>query len=52
MSFQGSFKKWCNSGVVSAISICKIIDFVGFSGIFQDVAVADEENFYHSYQTP
>ena len=40
LSFQGSFKKWCSSGVVSAISYCEIIDFTGFSGTFQDTAVA------------
>ena len=39
LSFQDSFKKWCSSGVVSAISRCEIIDFTGFSGTFQDTAV-------------
>jgi hypothetical protein len=48
MSFQGSFKKWCNSGVVSAISRREIIDFAGFSGTFQDIGVAHEKYFYHN----
>ena len=41
-SFQGSLKKWCSSGVVSAISRHEIIDFTGFSGTFQDTAVTDK----------
>ena len=35
------FQKWCSSGVVSALMLRKIIDFTGFSGTFQDTAVAD-----------
>ena len=36
------FQKWCSSGVVSALMLRKTIDFTGFSGTFQDTAVADE----------
>ena len=36
------FLKWCSSGVVSAVPLHKTIDFTGFSGTFQDTAVADE----------
>jgi len=39
------FQKWCSSGVVSALPCCESIDFTGFSGIFQDTAVADESIF-------
>lgn len=46
------FQKWCSSGVVSAFPLCETIDFTGFSGIFQDVAVADEKYFYHNAKTP
>ena len=42
MPHQDSFKKWCSSGVVSAISRRKIIDFTGFSGPFQDTPVTLE----------
>ena len=42
MSHQNSFKKWCSSGVISAISCHEIIDFTGFSGTSQDTAVAYE----------
>ena len=41
------FLKWCSSGVVSAFPFLKTIDFTGFSGTFQDTAVADEKYFYH-----
>ena len=41
-SHQGSFKKWCSSDIVSAISRHEIIDFTGFSGVFQDIAVTNE----------
>ena len=51
-SHQGPFKKWCNSGVVSAISHHEIVDYTGFPGTFQDTAVAYEKYFYHCYQTP
>lgn len=43
------FQKWCNSGVVSAFSHCKIIDFIGFSGTSQDIVVADEKYRNHVY---
>ena len=36
------FQKWCSSGVVSALLNREIIDFTGFSGTFQDTAVADK----------
>ena len=36
------FQKWCSSGVVSAFLLRETIDFTGFSGTFQDTAVADE----------
>ena len=36
------FQKWCSSGVVSALLLHRTIDFTGFSGTFQDTAVADE----------
>ena len=36
------FQKWCSSGVVSAFPLHESIDFTGFSGTFQDTAVADE----------
>jgi len=47
LPYQGSnpIQKWCGSGVVSAFPCLKTIDFPGFSGTFQDVAVADEKNF-------
>ena len=45
MLFQGSFKKWCSSGVVSTSLSRTIIDFMGFSGILQDTAVADRYYF-------
>ena len=41
------FQKWCSSGVVSAFLFRKPIDFTGFSGTFQDTAVADEKHSYH-----
>ena len=34
------FQKWCSSGVVSALVLRETIDFTGFSGTFQDTAVA------------
>ena len=42
------FQKWCSSGVVSALMLRKTIDFTGFSGTFQDIAVADEKYLYHN----
>ena len=42
------FQKWCSSGVVSALLLHRTIDFTGFSGTFQDTAVADEQHFCHS----
>ena len=44
VSHQGSFK----NGVVSALMLRKTIDFTGFSGTFQDIAVADEKYLYHN----
>ncbi|MCM1500389.1 MAG: hypothetical protein NC124_18155, partial [Clostridium sp.] len=38
---------WCSSGVVSALFHHETIDFTGFFGIFQNVAVADEKYFCH-----
>ena len=35
------FRKWCNSGVVSAFSLRETLDFTGFSGTFQDTDVTD-----------
>ena len=46
------FRKWCSSGVVSVLSGHKNIEFIGFSGTFQDTAVADKEYFYHFSITP
>jgi hypothetical protein len=43
------FQKWCNSGVVSAFPRREIIDFAGFSGIFQDIAVAHKKYRNHVY---
>ena len=38
------FQKWCSSGAVNA-SICrKTIDSTGYSGTFQDTAMADEKD--------
>ena len=45
------FQKWCSSGVVSAFSLREAIDFTGFSGIFQDTAVA-KKYFGHRFITP
>ena len=49
LPYQGSnpIQKWCGSGVVSAFPCLKTIDFPGFSGTFQDIAVAYEKYFYH-----
>ena len=47
VSRQGSSKKWCSSGVACAISRREIIDFIGFSGTLQDIAVADEQCLYY-----
>ena len=44
LSHQGSLK----NGVVSAFLLRKTIDFTGFSGTFQDTAVADEKCFDHN----
>ena len=41
------FQKWCSSGVVSALLLHETIDFTGFSGTFQDTAVAHEKHSYH-----
>ena len=41
------FLKWCSSGVVSAVPLRETIDYTGFSGTFQDTAVADEKYFNH-----
>ena len=41
------FQKWCSSGVVSAPMLRKTIDFTGFSGTFQDTAVAHEKHLFH-----
>ena len=46
------FQKWCSSGVVSALMLRKTIDFTGFSGTFQDTAVANEKYFYHNLYIP
>ena len=46
-SFQDSFKKWCSSGVVSAVLNCEAIDFTDFPGAFQDTAVADKKYLNH-----
>lgn len=43
MSFQGSF----TNGVVSAVPLRETIDFTGFSGTFQDIAVAHEKHSKH-----
>ncbi len=40
-------QKWCSIGVVSAILTHETIDFKGFSGTFQDTAVADEKYLNH-----
>lgn len=43
MSYQSSLKiKWYSSGVVRALLFCEIIDFTGFFGTLQDIAVANE----------
>lgn len=44
LSYQGSNQnsKWCSNGVVSALPRHENIDFTGFSGTFQDTAVAYE----------
>ena len=46
LPYQGSnpIQKWCGSGVVSAFPCLKTIDFPGFSGTFQDTAMADEKD--------
>ena len=46
------FQIWCSSGVASAFPRCESIDFTGFSGILQDIAVADKEYFYHRFISP
>ena len=46
------FRKWCSSGVVSAFSLRETLDFTGFSGIFQDTAVAYKQNFFHPKPSP
>ena len=46
------FRKWCSSGVVSAFPLRETIDFTGFSGTFQDTAVAHEKYFYHEFKAP
>ena len=51
-SHQDSSKKWCSSGVVSAASRHEILDFTGFSGTFQDIAVADEKYTNHNIFPP
>ena len=51
MSFK-ALSKWCSSGVVSAFPFLKTIDFTGFSGTFQDTAVANEKYFNHSFVSP
>ena len=52
LPYQGSLKKWCSSGVVSAVPLHEIIDFTGFLGTFQDTAVADEKYFNHIFYIP
>ena len=44
------FQKWCSNGVVSAFPLRETIDFTGFSGTFQDTAVADEQYIYHRFE--
>ena len=34
------FQKWCSSGVLSVFSLRETLDFTGFLGTFQDIAVA------------
>ena len=34
------FQKWCSSGVLSVFSFRETLDFTGFLGTFQDIAVA------------
>ena len=46
------FQKWCSSGVVSAFPLHKTIDFTGFSGTFQNPAVADKQHFNHVRISP
>ena len=46
------FQKWCSSGVVGAFLFRKTIDFTGFSGTFQDTAVAAEENLIAEEDSP
>jgi hypothetical protein len=46
------FRKWCSSGVVSTLLKREIIDSTGFSGTFQDTAVADKKYFNHFSITP
>jgi len=50
MSFQGSLKKWCSNGVASTFLLREIIDFMSFSGIHQDIAVANEKYVYHRWK--
>ena len=46
------FQKWGSSGVVSAFWLRETIDFTGFSGTFQDTAVADKKYSNHILITP
>ena len=43
------FQKWCSSGVVSTSLSRTIIDFIGFSGILQDTAVAGKKYLNHIF---
>ena len=42
------FQKWCSSSVVSAFLLRETIDFTGFLGTFQDIAVIDKELAYYT----
>lgn len=42
-----AFSKWYSSDVISAVLPHETIDFTGFSGTFQDIAVANKLYSYH-----
>ena len=46
------FLKWCSSGVVRTLSHREITGFIGFSGTFQDTAVADKKFSNHTFYIP
>ena len=41
------FRKWCSSGIVSALLLQRTTDFTGFFRTFRDIAVAHKKYFYH-----